>query len=109
MFVVALLVAAGITLPLYGLPSPARLAGVPLTSYGAGLFIGFYAIYARANIPRMGAASFVAFILIAQLVTSALIDQFGLFGMARSVHEKKGRPKPPFRLLNRKTGSDQRE
>ncbi len=33
--------------------------------------------------PRFGAASFVAFILVAQLVTSAMIDQFGLFGMPR--------------------------
>jgi hypothetical protein len=34
-------------------------------------------------IPRLGAASFIAYILIAQLLTSAVVDQFGLFGMAR--------------------------
>jgi transporter family-2 protein len=34
-------------------------------------------------IPRFGAASFVAFILIAQLLTSALVDQFGLFNMPK--------------------------
>src|SRR5665213_4335381 len=33
--------------------------------------------------PRLGAASFIAFILIAQLLTSAVVDQFGLFSMAR--------------------------
>jgi transporter family-2 protein len=31
----------------------------------------------------LGAASFIAFILIAQLLTSAVVDQFGLFSMAR--------------------------
>jgi len=83
MFAVALLLAAGITVPLYGLPSGAQLAAAPWPSYGAGLIIGFYAISATIIIPRMGTASFIAFVLIAQLLTSALVDQFGLFGMLR--------------------------
>jgi len=83
MFAVALIVAAGITIPLYGLPSSAQLSNAPAISYGAGLLIGFYALSATIIIPRFGAASFIAFILIAQLVTAALVDQFGLFGMAR--------------------------
>ncbi|MFX8778217.1 DMT family transporter, partial [Acinetobacter baumannii] len=32
---------------------------------------------------RFGAASFIAFILAAQVLTSAVVDQFGLFGMDR--------------------------
>ncbi|MBC2666365.1 DMT family transporter [Novosphingobium flavum] len=83
MFAIALMVAAGITIPLYGLPTLAQLGAAPLPGYGAGLLIGFYALSATIIIPRMGAASFVAFILIAQLVTSAVIDQHGLLGMAR--------------------------
>lgn len=83
MFAVALLVAAGITLPIYGAPSLAQLRDVPVTSYAPGLLIGFYALSATIIIPRLGAASFIAFILIAQLVTSALVDQFGLFEMAK--------------------------
>jgi transporter family-2 protein len=83
MFAIALFVAAGITLPLYGLPSAAQLSTAPVSSYGAGLLIGFYALSATIIIPRLGAASFVAFILIAQLVTSAMVDEFGLFGMTR--------------------------
>jgi len=83
MFAVALIVAAGITIPLYGLPSAAQLSNAPTISYGAGLLIGFYALSATIIIPRFGAASFIAFILIAQLVTAALVDQFGLFGMAK--------------------------
>jgi transporter family-2 protein len=83
MFAIAFLVAAGITLPFYGMPAFAQVIGAPLPSYGAGLIIGFYALSATIIIPRFGAASFITFILIAQLVTSAIIDQFGLFGMTR--------------------------
>jgi bacterial/archaeal transporter family-2 protein len=83
MFAIASVVAVAVTLPLYGLPTVAQLGSAPPTSYGAGLLIGFYALSATVIIPRFGAASFVAFILIAQLVTSAVVDQFGLFGMER--------------------------
>ena len=83
MFAVALLGAAAITLPLYGAPGFGQLRGAPVFGYGAGLLICFYALSATVIMPRFGAASFVAFILVAQLVTSAMIDQFGLFGMPR--------------------------
>ncbi|MGL5165208.1 MAG: DMT family transporter [Afipia sp.] len=83
MFAVAALVAFGLTLPLYGPPTVAQLGSAPPISYGAGLLIGFYVLSATTIIPRFGAASFIAFILVAQLLTSAVIDQFGLFGMER--------------------------
>jgi transporter family-2 protein len=72
-----------LTLPLYGHPTLAQLGSAPPISYGAGLLIGFYGLSATIIIPRLGAASFIAYILIAQLLTSAVVDQFGLFGMAR--------------------------
>jgi transporter family-2 protein len=81
MFAVAAMVALAFTLPIYGYPTIAQLGSAPLVSYGAGLLIGFYGL--SATITRFGAASFIAFILIAQLLTSAAIDQFGLFGMGR--------------------------
>ena len=83
MFGIAMIAAAAITLPLYGVPAASQLRSAPLIGYGAGLLIGFYALSATIIIPRFGAASFVAFILVAQLATSAVVDQFGLFGMAR--------------------------
>jgi transporter family-2 protein len=83
MFTMAAIVAFGITLPIYGHPSLAELGSAPPISYGAGLLIGFYGLSATIIIPRLGAASFIAYILIAQLLTSAVVDQFGLFGMAR--------------------------
>lgn len=83
MFAVGFLIAAAVTLPLYGAPTAAQIAGAPPVSYAGGLIMCVYALSATVIIPRMGAASFVAFILIAQLFTSALVDRFGLFGMAR--------------------------
>jgi transporter family-2 protein len=83
MFAVAGVVAFAFSLPLYGMPTMAELASAPKLSYGSGLLIGFYALSATIIIPRFGAASFIAFILIAQLVTSAVVDQFGLFGMMK--------------------------
>ena len=83
MFAVAAMVALAFTLPIYGYPTVAQLGSAPLVSYGAGLLIGFYGLSATIIIPRFGAASFIAFILVAQLLTSAAIDQFGLFGMGK--------------------------
>jgi transporter family-2 protein len=83
MFAIAMVAALGITLPLYGLPTAAQLGSAPMISYAAGLLIGFYALSATIIIPRLGAASFISFILIAQLLTSAAVDQFGLFGMEK--------------------------
>ena len=83
MFAIAALVALGLALPLYGHPTMAQLGSAPPISYGAGLLIGFYGLSATIIIPRLGAASFIAFILVAQLLTSAAVDQFGLFGMVR--------------------------
>lgn len=83
MFAIAATIALGIALPFYGLPTIAQLAGAPLISYGAGLLIGFYALSATVIIPRIGAATFIAFILIAQLLTSAVVDHFGLLGVAK--------------------------
>jgi len=83
MFAIAALVALGLALPLYGHPTMAQLGSAPPISYGAGLLIGFYGLSATIIIPRLGAASFIAFILVAQLLTSAAVDQFGLFGMVK--------------------------
>ena len=83
MFAIAMAVALGLTLPIYGLPTTAQLGSAPPPSYAAGLLIGFYALSATMIIPRFGAASFVSYILLAQLLTSAAVDQLGLFGMTR--------------------------
>ncbi len=81
MFAVATLAALALALPLHGIPT--GMLGAPAVSYGAGLLIGFYALSATVIIPRFGAGNFVAFILVAQLLTAAAIDHWALFGMPR--------------------------
>ena len=83
MFAIALIGTVSIALPLYGVPTVQQMQAAPVISYGGGLLIAFYALSATVIIPRFGAASFVAFILIAQLLTSALVDHYGLLRMAR--------------------------
>lgn len=83
MFAIAMAAAFALSLPLHGLPALSQLWAAPKLSYAGGLLIGFYALSATIIIPRFGAASFIAFILIAQLVTSAIVDQFGLFEMTK--------------------------
>lgn len=83
MFAVACVVALLLTVAFAGVPSVAGLVGAPGPSWLAGLLIGFYALSATVIIPRFGAGNFVGFILLAQLVTAAAIDQWGLLGMAR--------------------------
>lgn len=83
MFAVAFLVTLSLSLPFYGVTGYGQIGSAPLSSYGAGLLIGFYALSATIIIPRFGAGNFIAFILIAQIATAAAIDEFGLFGMVK--------------------------
>jgi transporter family-2 protein len=46
----------------------------------AGLGMAFYLLSATWLAPRFGVGNFVMFVLAGQLVSSALIDHFGLFG-----------------------------
>jgi bacterial/archaeal transporter family-2 protein len=81
MFAVAFAAVALLAVSFFDLPSIAQLRSAPLSGYGSGLFIAFYAVSATIIIPRFGAGNFVAFILLAQLLMSAILDQFGLFGL----------------------------
>lgn len=83
LFLVAFSVASALTLMIHGAPTLGSIATAPARSYLAGLFIGFYALSATVPIPRFGAGNFIAFILFAQLVTSALLDHFGLLGLPK--------------------------
>ena len=61
--------------------APARSAHIKI--FHCGEAVCGRMVSATVIIPRFGAASFVAFILVAQLLTSSIVDQFGLFGVAR--------------------------
>lgn len=57
-----------------------KLSTTPLFLFGGGLLVAFYILSITTLAPRMGVATAVLFVLLGQLVTAALIDQFGLFG-----------------------------
>ena len=83
LFAVALVAALALTIPFFGIPTLEQLKTAPVRSYGAGLLMGFYVLSATVVIPRFGAGNFVAFILLAQLATATVVDQFGFLGIDR--------------------------
>lgn len=62
------------------LPAGNLLASVPALAWVGGLAMGFYALSATFVTPHFGVGNFVMCVVLAQLVMSTLIDQFGLFG-----------------------------
>jgi transporter family-2 protein len=83
LFAVALVASVATSLAMTrGLPSPAGLMTAPLITLFGGLIVVFYVVSITFLIPRFGVANSIMFVVVAQIVTSAAIDQFGLFGAA---------------------------
>lgn len=62
-------------------PRPlAQLTTAPRHLFLGGLFVAFYVLSVTYVAPQFGIGNAVFFVLIGQLVSAALIDQFGLFG-----------------------------
>ncbi len=61
-------------------PSVDAIRSAPVIAYAGGFIMAFYAISATIVAPRFGVGNFVICVVVAQLVVSSLIDQFGLFG-----------------------------
>lgn len=83
LFVVAL-TTAGTVMLLTGPGALTRLPGQPWYLFGAGVLIAFYVLSVTWIAPVFGVGNAVFFVLMGQLASAALIDQFGLFG-ARQV------------------------
>jgi transporter family-2 protein len=62
------------------MPSGELLAAVPKLAWFAGLAMAFYALTVTFLTPKFGVGNVVMCVVVAQLVMSSLIDQFGLFG-----------------------------
>jgi transporter family-2 protein len=75
-------VLAGVVLAAFrpAMPSGSLFAAVPPLAWLGGMAMGFYAISATFVTPNFGVGNFVMCVVVAQLVMSTLIDQFGLFG-----------------------------
>ena len=89
----ALVALAGVAVTLLflrpAMPTGAALAAAPAWSWFGGLAIGFYAISATFISPRFGVGNFIMCVVVAQLVMSSLIDQFGLFGATQHLIDAK--------------------
>jgi transporter family-2 protein len=74
--------AVGITFAVVrpAMPSGDLFAAVPKIAWLSGLAMAFYALTVTFLTPKFGVGNVVMCVVIAQLVMSSLIDQFGLFG-----------------------------
>lgn len=62
------------------MPPSTAFASVPPFAWFGGIAMAFYALTATFLAPRFGVGNFVICVVVAQLVVSSMIDQFGLFG-----------------------------
>lgn len=79
LFSVALMVAVVAAL-VSGPGALARLPEVPRHLFLAGFVVAFYVLTITWVAPHFGVGNAVFFVLLGQLISAALIDQFGLFG-----------------------------
>lgn len=79
LFAVALVVTA-IATAVLGPQALARAASAPRHLFLGGLLVAFYILSITYVAPTFGVGNAVFFVLIGQLVSAAVIDQFGLFG-----------------------------
>ena len=76
-------IVCGIAMLILGLPKQHWFGATPLY-YAGGLVVAFYILAITWTAPRIGVANAVFFVLLGQIVSAALIDQFGLFGALKS-------------------------
>ncbi len=83
LFLVALLA----TLVALALSAPASwtaLATAPKHLFLGGVLVAFYVLSITYVAPHFGVGNAVFFVLLGQLISAALIDQFGLFGAVQT-------------------------
>ncbi|MEQ1581174.1 MAG: DMT family transporter [Steroidobacteraceae bacterium] len=82
--VVSLIVALGfLLLQRPTLPPMDQLARLPLWLWVGGVVGGCYVIAATLGVPRVGAAGFVALIVLGQMIGSLILDHFGILHPAQ--------------------------
>lgn len=86
LFAVAFLSALAVLLVTGGQGALGRVAGQPPVLFLGGCLVAFYVLSITFAAPRMGLANAILFVLLGQLVSSAVIDATGVMGLAaRSV------------------------
>ena len=79
LFTVAFLACALVTL-VTGPAALTQVASAPRHLLLAGLFVAFYVLSVTYIAPQFGVGNAVFFVLVGQLISTAAIDHFGLFG-----------------------------
>ncbi|GAA6207956.1 DMT family transporter [Cognatishimia sp. WU-CL00825] len=79
-FVVGFLISLTVVILSGDLPHLAQITTAPKHLFLAGGFMAFYAITITFVAPKFGIGNAVFFVLLGQLISAAIIDQFGLFG-----------------------------
>lgn len=59
-----------------------EIAAAPSYVFAGGLIVAFYVVSVTLLAPRFGIGNTILFVMIAQIITSAAIDHFALFGAA---------------------------
>lgn len=83
LFVVALSVASLVTV-VTGPQALIQAIYAPKHLFLAGILVAFYVLSITFIAPHFGVGNAVFFVLLGQLISAALIDQFGLFGAQAS-------------------------
>lgn len=80
LFCVALLASGLVTVIAGGQGGFARMPGQPAHLFLGGALVAFYVLSVTFVAPRFGVGNAIFFVLMGQMLSAALIDQFGLFG-----------------------------
>ncbi len=83
LFVVAIVVAVGGLLSFQGMPKTVYSDTIPIHFYLGGLCVVFYVFAVTWIVPKFGVGNAIAFVLLGQLISMAIIDNFGLLGAPR--------------------------
>jgi len=80
LFLVALSISLAFLFAVEGGLRPFPKTSLPFYFYLAGVFVAFYVLSVTWVAPRFGVGNAIAFVLLGQLISMAVIDQFGLMG-----------------------------
>lgn len=80
LFLVAMLLSTAYMLVFDGLPKTLTAPDTPIYFYFGGFFVVFYILSITWVAPNFGIGNAVSFVLLGQLISMMLIDQFGLMG-----------------------------
>jgi len=80
LFCVALAVSLGAMLVVRGAGGLAQVSAQPGHLFLGGVLVAFYVLAVTFVAPRFGVGNAVFFVLLGQMASAAVIDQFGLFG-----------------------------